>query len=101
MNFDIRKSVAVPAVILIFALVLLNLIARNWYHRVDLTDTKMYSLSSSTKQVIERIDDLLRSTSAKIKITAGAATDLRKSKFMTISTSLLLMIVQSWPKRNQ
>jgi len=59
MNFDIRKSVAVPAVILIFALVLLNLIARNWYHRVDLTDTKMYSLSSSTKQVIERIDDLL------------------------------------------
>ena len=59
MNFDFRKSVAAPAVILIFALVLLNLIARNWYHRVDLTDTKMYSLSSSTKQVIERIDDLL------------------------------------------
>jgi len=59
MNFDFRKSLIVPAAILILALVLLNLIARNWYHRFDLTDTKMYSLSSSTKQVIKRIDDLL------------------------------------------
>ncbi len=59
MNFDFRKSLSVPAAILFFALVLLNLIARNWYDRYDLTDTKMYSLSSSTKQVIKRIDDLL------------------------------------------
>ena len=59
MNFDFRKSLSVPAAILFIALVLLNLIARNWYDRYDLTDTKMYSLSSSTKQVIKRIDDLL------------------------------------------
>ena len=59
MNFDFRKSLSVPAAILFIALVLLNLIARNWYDRYDLTDTKMYSLSSSTEQVIERIDDLL------------------------------------------
>ena len=59
MNYDFRKSMVLPAVILFIALLLLNLIARNWYKRYDLTDTKMYSLSSSTEQVIKKIDDLL------------------------------------------
>ena len=59
MNFDFKKSIILPGVILLFSLLLLNLIARNWYKRFDLTDTKMYSLSSSTKQVIKKIDDLL------------------------------------------
>ena len=59
MKFDLRKSVLIPALLLIVVLVLLNLIARNSYFRWDFTDTKMYSLSSSTEQVIERIDDLL------------------------------------------
>ena len=59
MNFDFRKSMAIPAAILFVALILLNLISRNWYKRYDLTDTKMYSLSSSTEQVIKKIDDLL------------------------------------------
>ncbi|SVA13765.1 uncharacterized protein METZ01_LOCUS66619, partial [marine metagenome] len=59
MNFDFKKSIILPAAILLFSLLLLNLIARNWYKRFDLTDTKMYSLSSSTKQVIKKIDDLL------------------------------------------
>ena len=59
MTFDYRKSMALPAVVLLIALLLLNLIGRNWYKRYDLTDTKMYSLSSSTKQVIKKIDDLL------------------------------------------
>ena len=59
MNFDFRKSMVLPAVILFISLLLLNLIARNWYKRYDLTDTKMYSLSSSTEQVIKKIDDLL------------------------------------------
>ena len=58
MNFDFKKSIILPGVILLFSLLLLNLIARNWYKRFDLTDTKMYSLSSSTKQVIKKIDDL-------------------------------------------
>mgnify|MGYP000608470142 CR=1 FL=1 len=40
-------------------ILLLNLIARNWYKRYDFTDTKMYSLSSSTELVIKKIDDLL------------------------------------------
>ena len=59
MNYDFRKSMVLPTVILFIALLLLNLIARNWYKRYDLTDTKMYSLSSSTEQVIKKIDDLL------------------------------------------
>ena len=59
MKFDLRKSVLIPALLLLVVLVLLNLIARNSYFRWDFTDTKMYSLSSSTEQVLERIDDLL------------------------------------------
>ena len=55
MTFDYRKSMALPAVVLLIALLLLNLIGRNWYKRYDLTDTKMYSLSSSTKQVLSLI----------------------------------------------
>jgi gliding-associated putative ABC transporter substrate-binding component GldG len=59
LNFDYRKSMVLPAAILLVAILLLNLIARNWYKRYDFTDTKMYSLSSSTEQVIKKIDDLL------------------------------------------
>ena len=59
MKFDLRKSVLIPAALLLVGLVLLNLIARNSYFRWDFTDTKKYSLSSSTKKVIGRIDDLL------------------------------------------
>jgi len=59
MKFDLRKSVLIPAALLLVGLVLLNLIARNSYFRWDFTDTKMYSLSSSTKKVIGRVDDLL------------------------------------------
>ena len=59
MNFNFKRSMVLPAAILLVSLLLLNLIARNWYKRFDLTDTKMYSLSSSTKQVIKKIDDLL------------------------------------------
>ena len=59
MKFDLRKSVLIPAALLLVGLVLLNLIARNSYFRWDFTDTKMYSLSSSTTKVIGRVDDLL------------------------------------------
>ena len=44
---------------LIFGLILLNLIARDKFARFDLTDTKMYSLSSSSKSVVSKVDDLL------------------------------------------
>ena len=45
--------------VLIGVLLLLNLIGRNWYKRFDLTDNKMYSLSKSSENVVEKIDDLL------------------------------------------
>ena len=54
-----RNSLAIYLLILIGALLLLNLISRNWYKRFDLTDNKMYSLSSSSENIVDKIDDLL------------------------------------------
>ena len=45
--------------IFLVGLVLLNLIARDNFRRLDLTDNKMYSLSNSSKNVISQVDDLL------------------------------------------
>ena len=44
---------------LIFGLILLNLIARDKFHRFDLTDNQMYSLSPSSKSIVSKVDDLL------------------------------------------
>tara|TARA_Y100001970_G_C14200723_1_gene840959 strand:- start:440 stop:1945 length:1506 start_codon:yes stop_codon:yes gene_type:complete len=44
---------------LIFGLILLNLIARDKFHRFDLTDNQMYSLSLSSKSIVSKVDDLL------------------------------------------
>lgn len=44
---------------LIVGLFLLNIISRDIFHRFDLTDTKMYSLSSSSKSIVSKVDDLL------------------------------------------
>ena len=41
------------------ALILLNIISRDRFIRLDLTDNKMYSLSSSSKEVVSQVDDLL------------------------------------------
>ena len=40
-------------------LILLNIISRNYFDRWDLTDNKMYSLSESSKSVVNKIDDRL------------------------------------------
>ena len=40
-------------------LIILNIVSRNMFHRWDLTDNKMYSLSKSSKSVVEKIDDRL------------------------------------------
>ena len=40
-------------------LIILNIISRNVFFRWDLTDNKMYSLSESSKSVVEKIDDRL------------------------------------------
>ena len=54
-----KNSFTIFLSVLMGILLLLNLIGRNWYKRFDLTDNKMYSLSKSTKDVVENIDDLL------------------------------------------
>ena len=54
-----KNSFTLYISILVAILLLLNLIGRNWYKRFDLTDNKMYSLSKSSEDVVEKIDDLL------------------------------------------
>ena len=45
--------------VLVISLILFNLISRNIFQRFDLTDNKMYSLSSSSKSIVSKVDDLL------------------------------------------
>ena len=54
-----KNSFFLYASILLGCLILFNLIGRNLYRRFDLTDNKMYSLSSSSKNVVAKIEDLL------------------------------------------
>jgi len=58
-KFEWKKSLSVPVVVIAVSLVLLNLISRNWFGRLDLTDNKMYTLSSSSRSVVKKIDDLM------------------------------------------
>ncbi len=44
--------------IFVTSLVLLNLISRNWFFRLDLTDNQRYSLSESSRSVVQKVDDL-------------------------------------------
>ena len=52
-----KKSTLIFSVIILIAVIFINLIGRNWFVRFDLTDNKMYSLSSSSKSVVQKIDD--------------------------------------------
>ena len=58
-NFDFKKSVLVPGLLLFTMLFLFNAISNNYFFRLDLTDNKMYSLSASSKSVVKQVDDLL------------------------------------------
>ncbi len=44
---------------LLFGLILLNITARDIFKRFDLTDNKMFSLSSSSERIVENLDDRL------------------------------------------
>ena len=44
---------------LLLGLILLNLISRDNFHRFDLTDNKKFSLSSSSKAIVSKLDDRL------------------------------------------
>ncbi len=54
-----KKSFITYVVIAVVALILINLISRNWFFRLDFTDNGMYSLSPSSKSVVDKTDDIL------------------------------------------
>ncbi|NOZ03263.1 MAG: GldG family protein [FCB group bacterium] len=54
-----KKTFLIYTGIIIVAVILINLVSRNFFFRLDLTDNKMYSLSPSSKSVLKKIDDLL------------------------------------------
>ena len=54
-----EKTFSIYILLAVLAVVLINMIARNWFFRLDFTDNKMYSLSESSKSVVEQIDDLM------------------------------------------
>jgi len=54
-----NKTIVLPAIIILILLTMANVIGRNWFARVDLTDNKRYSLSESSRSVVDKIDDLL------------------------------------------
>ena len=58
MNLNNNKSTIVFSAIVLTVIIFINLISRNWFLRFDLTDNKMYSLSSSSKSVVQKIDDI-------------------------------------------
>ena len=59
MSIDNKKSFIIYTTTLVAILILLNLIGRDLFFRLDLTDNKMYSLSKSSKSVVSKIDDLM------------------------------------------
>ena len=54
-----KNSFVVFFVSLLVGLVLLNLTSRDIFHRFDLTDNKMFSLSNSSESILEKVDDRL------------------------------------------
>lgn len=54
-----KKSLIIYIAAAVLAVILANLISRNLFFRWDFTDNKMYSLSPSSKSVVEKIDDIL------------------------------------------
>ena len=54
-----KQSFITYTVIVLIGLTLLNLISRNKFYRIDLTENKIFSLSESSKNIVSDIDDLL------------------------------------------
>jgi gliding-associated putative ABC transporter substrate-binding component GldG len=59
MKVENKNKFAIYLGVLIVAIFLLNYVSRNFYGRFDLTDTQMFTISESSKTVLENIDDLL------------------------------------------
>jgi len=56
---DSKKGFVIFIVVAIAVVALANMVSRNFFFRLDLTENGIYSLSSSSKVVIEDIDDFL------------------------------------------
>jgi gliding-associated putative ABC transporter substrate-binding component GldG len=54
-----RNSYWIYICVAVAAVALVNVIARSWFFRIDFTDSQIYSLSSSSKAVLNKLDDLL------------------------------------------
>ena len=54
-----KKSFVLYIAVIVVAVFLANIVSRNLFFRLDLTDNKMYSLSNSSKSVLNKIDDLM------------------------------------------
>ena len=65
-NLNNKRSTLIFSTIIFIAIILVNLIGRNVFKRFDLTDNKMYSLSSSSKSVVKQIDDIFAKKEADI-----------------------------------
>lgn len=59
MNIKNKNSFIIFSLVLLVGLVLMNLTSRDIFTRIDLTDNKMYSLSSSSKNIVSKLDDRL------------------------------------------
>ncbi|MDE2799934.1 MAG: GldG family protein, partial [Gemmatimonadota bacterium] len=56
---DSKKSFVIFIVVGIALVALGNLVSRNFFFRLDLTENRIYSLSPSSKVILEKIDDFL------------------------------------------
>ena len=56
---DSKKSFVIFIVVAIALVALGNLVSRNFFFRLDLTENQIYSLSPSSKVILEKIDDFL------------------------------------------
>ncbi|MCZ6636233.1 MAG: Gldg family protein [bacterium] len=54
-----KRTFVIYLVVAIGMVVLLNLVARSWFFRLDLTEGQIFSLSSSSQTVLKKVDDLL------------------------------------------
>jgi ABC-type uncharacterized transport system involved in gliding motility auxiliary subunit len=54
-----RMSPVFLSLIVVGIAVVINLICSLWYIRYDLTDTKQYTLSRSTEQILQKLDDVI------------------------------------------
>ncbi|SVC36128.1 uncharacterized protein METZ01_LOCUS288982, partial [marine metagenome] len=54
-----RKAFLIYIAVSVTAVAFVNLVAQSWFFRLDLTASQIYSLSPSSKAVLNKIDDLL------------------------------------------